>query len=217
METGQIANGAERPRQACEPPSGPDGLAGQGLRDRKKAATSMALHEAAMRLAIAHGLSEVTVEAIADEANVSRRTFSNYFANKEDALLYEDRVRVRRLLDEARSRPADESAWQVLRQVAASRYADWDELDPRWVAQTRLIRQHPSLRAQQMAVHANTERDLAEAISRRTADPMAARLMVAAFLAAQRIAVETWLEGQGARPLAEVMEHALDLVGRRFE
>ena len=38
-------------------------------------------------MAIERGLTEVTVEAIVDAAEVSRRTFSNYFANKEDALL----------------------------------------------------------------------------------------------------------------------------------
>ena len=58
-----------------------------GLRERKKAATRQALHEAAVRLAIAHGPDRITVEAVADEAGVSRRTFSNYFANKEEALL----------------------------------------------------------------------------------------------------------------------------------
>ena len=72
------------------------------LRDRKKAATADALYRAAVRLAIARGLDDVTVEAIADEAEVSRRTFSNYFANKEDALLHGDRARMRRLLDELR-------------------------------------------------------------------------------------------------------------------
>lgn len=57
-----------------------------GLRERKKAATRLALHESALRLAAEQGPDGVTIEAIADAANVSRRTFSNYFSSKEEAL-----------------------------------------------------------------------------------------------------------------------------------
>ncbi|MFC7760808.1 TetR/AcrR family transcriptional regulator [Catellatospora bangladeshensis] len=76
------------------------------LRERKKEATRQALHEATLRLALERGLDAVTVDAVADEAGVSRRTFSNYFANKEDALLHGDRVRVTRLLERLRARPS---------------------------------------------------------------------------------------------------------------
>jgi len=58
------------------------------LRERKRIATWDALHEAAATLALEHdSLQSVTVEAIADLANVSPRTFFNYFATKEDAVL----------------------------------------------------------------------------------------------------------------------------------
>lgn len=58
------------------------------LRERKRIATWEALHEAAATLALEHdSLQAVTVDAIADLANVSPRTFFNYFATKEDAVL----------------------------------------------------------------------------------------------------------------------------------
>ncbi|WP_083266626.1 TetR/AcrR family transcriptional regulator [Arthrobacter sp. U41] len=57
------------------------------LRERKKAETWLALHEAAASLALQHGVDQTTVEAIASSAGVSPRTFFNYFAVKEDAIL----------------------------------------------------------------------------------------------------------------------------------
>ena len=57
------------------------------LRERKKAETWTALHEAAASLALQHGVEQTTVEAIAASAGVSPRTFFNYFQAKEDAIL----------------------------------------------------------------------------------------------------------------------------------
>jgi AcrR family transcriptional regulator len=57
------------------------------LRERKKVETWTAIHEAAASLALQHGLDQATVEAIAESAGVSPRTFFNYFPAKEDAVL----------------------------------------------------------------------------------------------------------------------------------
>lgn len=57
------------------------------LRDRKRAETWAALHAAAARRAIENGLDCVNVEVVAEDAGVSSRTFFNYFACKEDAVL----------------------------------------------------------------------------------------------------------------------------------
>lgn len=57
------------------------------LRERRRAETWSALHEAAASLALERGVEHTTVEAIAESAGVSPRTFFNYFRAKEDAIL----------------------------------------------------------------------------------------------------------------------------------
>ncbi len=183
------------------------------LRERKKAATRQSLHQAALRLAMAGGLDNVTVEDIADEVGVSRRTFSNYFANKEDAVLHADRERTRTLLDLVRARPAGERPWAALRRSAAQLYGRLTPPDPVWVAQLRLLRRHPSLLARQAADQIELERELAEALQARGADdPELARLMAATFLAAMRTAGTLWFESSGERPLPELVDRLLDRV-----
>jgi AcrR family transcriptional regulator len=185
------------------------------LRGRKKAATRQSLHEAALRLAMAHGLDEVTVEDIADEVGVSRRTFSNYFANKEDAVLHSDRERTRSLVAKVEGRPAAEPPWRALRSAAAELYRDRTSPDPEWVAQLRLLRRHPSLLARQASDQFALERDLAAVLTARTPglDHELSRLMAATFLAAVRTAGVLWLERSGEQSLPGLVDRLLG----RFE
>ncbi|WP_433476010.1 TetR/AcrR family transcriptional regulator [Spirillospora sp. CA-142024] len=188
-----------------------------GLRERKKEATRRALHEAAMRLSVEHGLDEVTVEAIADAAGVSRRTFSNYFAGKEDALLYGDAQRMTSLLETFEVRPAGESSWTALRASVDALSAEIGELDPRWAAQVRLAREHPSVLARQLTHYAEFERALAELIAARDGLPhLRARVMAGAFITALRIASLTWIEERPTRPLAEVAGETLTEIAREY-
>jgi len=58
-----------------------------GLRQRKHQETRHCLEKAAIELVSKNGLEHTTVEAISELANVSKRTFFNYFNSKEDAVL----------------------------------------------------------------------------------------------------------------------------------
>lgn len=60
----------------------------QSIRERKRAATWTAIHETAAAAALEHSdLARVTIEDIAGTADISPRTFFNYFPSKEDAIL----------------------------------------------------------------------------------------------------------------------------------
>jgi len=60
---------------------------GAGIRERRRAGTTAALIAAARRRVIAAGLSGFTIEDLCADVDISRRTFFNYFATKENAVV----------------------------------------------------------------------------------------------------------------------------------
>jgi AcrR family transcriptional regulator len=191
-----------------------------GLRERKKAATRQALHDAAVRLATEHGLDRITVEAIADDAGVSRRTFSNYFGSKEEALMYGDFRRVQSLIASVCARPADERPWTALTCAAAEFNRQLGDLDPQMVARGQLLRTHPTLLAAQVQTFAAVERELAAEISARMTEPdprgVRARMTAATFLLALRVSLNIWLDAPVGTSLWDIAEEALANAGRGF-
>ncbi|MFT4210912.1 MAG: helix-turn-helix domain-containing protein [Microbacterium sp.] len=59
----------------------------EGSRARRRTETARTLIRLARAATAAHGLHGFTVEELCEQAGLSRRTFFNYFASKEDAVL----------------------------------------------------------------------------------------------------------------------------------
>lgn len=64
-----------------------DDVSPPGLRERKRLATRRGIQVAVLRLVRQLGYDAVTVDMISREADVSARTFFNYFPSKEDAVV----------------------------------------------------------------------------------------------------------------------------------
>lgn len=139
-----------------------------GLRDLKKAATRDALGLAAVRLGTARGLDAVTADAIAAEAGVSTRTFHNYFANKEEAVLHHIETSALEWFGMLRARPVEEPIWESLRFIAVSIVTDPERDLGETFAAAQLIESNPAVMARKLEIHHSLTRVLGEAIAQRT-------------------------------------------------
>ena len=67
----------------------PGGLAcpAESLRERKKEMTRRGIEKAVLELVVERGYENVTIDDVCDRASISRKTFFNYFASKDAAIL----------------------------------------------------------------------------------------------------------------------------------
>jgi AcrR family transcriptional regulator len=175
-----------------------------GRRERKKQATSVALHEAALRLFAENGYAETTVEEIAEAADVAARTFFRHFGSKE-AVLFADEEDRRELWRAAlRSRPADESILDTMREASLALAGDYSTTKDflRW----DLASKHRTIQAYWMQVGAGWETVLAEEVAIRLGLPsrydVTARTVAAAAMGAWRVAQADWVRGRGETSLS---------------
>ena len=107
-----------------------------GLRERKKRAAQRAIRAAALRLFIEHGYGAVSIEQIAEAADVSRTTFFNYFPSKEAVVLEPDPSQVEVWQRLRTERPAGEPLWHSLTAILLGTIA----CSPDWVLVQKLLK-----------------------------------------------------------------------------
>ena len=187
-----------------------------GLRERRKRLTAAELEAAAYRLFGARGFDAVTVDDIAAEADVSRRTFFRYFASKEDVLLADHFVQLARLREAMASRPADEPIVTALRNALLSLTGDFEERKEMVITRAKLMRDTPSLQARSLVHQKLWEEAMQEMVATRLGvDPvkdLRPGVVAAAALAAMRVAFTNWLAAGCDGDLIELTTKALDLL-----
>ncbi|WP_250032710.1 TetR family transcriptional regulator [Paractinoplanes maris] len=198
-----------------------------GLRERKKLQTTQQLATVALRLSAHRGFENVTVDAIADAANVSKRTFFRFYPSKESAVLATEQELFDAVRQEAGRRPP---AGPVLRFCREALVAALDGLDDewfdRWAVAGRLVRETPALEAVSLQHCASVNAAVLNLVTAQLdgQDEIAPSLRLAldATVAAWRLAVDRWLAAgapdRGA--LRDQVGAAMDLVaqldGARF-
>jgi AcrR family transcriptional regulator len=186
-----------------------------GLRERKKLATRLALHSAALQLVAERGLDAVSVDDVAARADVSPRTFFNYFPTKDDAVLGLDPAGIERAAEEFATRPADETSVASLRAVAIAQATEMAaEPAGLWPLRITVIEAHPVLIARLHAVFGASERALAAAIAGRTGTDTGAdahpTLLAGVAGVAMRTALHRWLATDFTTALPDLVAEAWD-------
>jgi AcrR family transcriptional regulator len=182
-----------------------------GLRERKKLATRLALHEAALRLVAERGLDGVSVDDIAERADVSPRTFFNYFPTKDDAVLGLDPGDPGHQVAAFLARPAGESPLQALRAVAREQAAAMAQETDLWPLRLRVIDGHPALLGRLSASFGRAETAMARAIAQRagtSADDVYAVLVAGVSGVAMRTALHRWLSTGFTASLPDLVDEA---------
>lgn len=187
-----------------------------GRRDRKKQQTRAALITAALRLVDERGIERVTVEEISEAADVSTRTFFNYFATKDDALIGDPLVDAAELHERLLAAPADLPLLSAL-MLALAPAIDQIEADrDMWRLRLRVIKNNPALLPALFARGNEAEADFVAAIAARVrvgADDLYPALAASVVGAAFRCSMMRWAVGDGdPLPLFALMHEALGLL-----
>ena len=194
-----------------------------GLRERKRLATRRAIQQAVLNLATEHGYDNVTIEEISAAADVSPRTFFNYFASKDDAIVGDvpslaDLDAARQFIDEGGQENLLYGLGRFL-EAASSAFSD-----DRAESQRRrlLLREHPALFTKRMATFHEFEDELAELIGRRLVmdEPAIAdnpddlrqrsRLVALIGFATMRFAYRRWIESEDQGTLSSQIQEAFE-------
>src|SRR5215470_4684048 len=146
----------------------------EGLRQRKRRETCAALSLAAIRLCVERGGWEnVTVDDIAAAANVSPRTFRNYFSTKAEAVAALHLERMLRIADELRARPADEQLWTAITNSVSAQFEppgqrrkELPDASP-WIERIRFLFTEPAIQGEVLKASASAQSELAKAIAER--------------------------------------------------
>ncbi|OXM45159.1 TetR family transcriptional regulator [Amycolatopsis alba] len=186
-----------------------------GLRERKKRETRLALSQATIRLALEHGLDAVSVEDIAAAANVSDRTFRNYFASKAEAVVAAHVERGRRIGEQLRKRPASEPLWHALTQAVVLQFLP----QPGAAAASggngaglRKLLAEPAVQYEVFRAHAAAQDELTAAIADRVgtgADELYPQTVAAVVAAGLGTAMAHWARDPG-RPLLSLLDEVFD-------
>jgi AcrR family transcriptional regulator len=185
-----------------------------GRRDRRKQRTRDTLVAVALRLVDERGLDHVTVEEISAAAGVSARTFFNYFASKDEALIGDPLIGARDMRKRLRAVPAEVSVVGALL-LALAPAIDRIEADRRlWLTRLRVIEANPGLLPALVARGADAEREFIAAVAERTGAPTDSgypQVTAAAVGAVFRAALRCWA-ADGVRPLPEFVHEAFDML-----
>lgn len=199
-----------------------------GLRERKRRATTSAIQRAAIELALESGLG-VTVEEISRRAEVSPRTFFNYFPTKEDAFLgtvppLPTGIARERFVTAGPDSDLIDDLTQMLADMSGDEPVDSEV----FLLRRRLVASHPELAARRLLTTRTLETQLLEIVQERLladaavtgddTDTVRSHAAVVTFAAfgVVRSAWMRWVDRDGAEPMEECIHSSFAVARELF-
>ncbi|MFD7977608.1 TetR family transcriptional regulator [Streptomyces sp. NPDC059071] len=190
------------------------------LAERKRLLVATELTESALQLLALRGFDAVTVDEIATDAGVSKRTFFRYFASKEDVVVRFLSGMGSDIHAALADRPDGEPVSASLRHAVAVPLLACTEQHPDHAARAlrvvQLILRTPALLARLLERQAEWREALARELARRRGlDPAAdlyPRLAAGTALVAFHTALQRWSDSDAAEDPLELLDRAFAVV-----
>ncbi|MCA0437682.1 MAG: TetR/AcrR family transcriptional regulator [Actinobacteria bacterium] len=189
------------------------GTARLGLRERKKAAAIRRIQEVAVAQFEEHGFDAVTIEQIAEHAEVSPSSIYRYFGTKEGLILhdeYDDLV-----LDVAPRLFARTDPWTALTTAIRLMQGTHFVADQLVMRRMRIWSSTPSVRAAGFVTLDETAKALApmmHAADRHGRSLADYEVVAAALMAGVFCALERWYDDGGGRDIADYVFEAVEVL-----
>lgn len=179
-----------------------------GLREQKKQATREALSSAALELALEHGPDNVRVDDIAEAAGVSPRTYNNYFASREQAIVAAVTAERDSRVAAAVVARSDSPLSEAVTEAIVEQFTGQNTVGPDTML---MITNHPPLREAFLGTAAMMEPPLARAIGDRVLSADLAAVLAACVAAAVRVALSRWVvfSANGLAVVSGTLPHLL--------
>lgn len=187
-------------------------------REQNKLATRRAIADAALAVLRSRGIGGFTVEDIAEEAGVSRRTFFNYFPSLEAALASVTEGFLDHALEQFRLRPSGEP---ILESARAALMALADPMTVSPMAELfSLIQDNRALARSELEAWDHCTTQIIDAARQRLgpdANELYLRALAGSIISCGKAAMSVWFEERGpdlsAESLAILRQHLIDAMG----
>lgn len=179
------------------------------LRERQAQQLRREITQAAIKRFLNAGFERTTIDEIAEDCGVSRRTVFRHFPTKEDILLTWPLSWAESLGAKVAARSGTEPALTCLRVVLLDFVNSRLARTPHLFAFIRLIQGTVSLRSRSHEVTDAWERALTNGlVAHERQDAHLAPMAVAVAMAAARLGCRRWLEADASQPLAHYIDGA---------
>lgn len=184
-----------------------------GLRERKRRETAKRIADAGMRLFLEKGYDPTTLDEIATQAGISRRTFFYYYKSKDDILLSMQSGMGDMLAAALQEEPLDKPPFETVRDAVVKVCA----LFPahQMIAIDRVMRASETVQARKQASYIQHEKTLFEALQQKWPQPdreMAHRLIAMMSIGAIRLSLDTLSRENGQRPLTDILRQTFGVL-----